>query len=39
MTPLWLMVLYNNLCAGEVTISEDFDVPLPENILSAIESK
>lgn len=27
------------LCAGEFTVPDDFDAPLPEEILSAFESK
>lgn len=27
------------LCAGEFTVPEDFDAPLPEEILNAFESK
>jgi len=27
------------LCAGEFTVPDDFDAPLPENILSAFEGK
>jgi hypothetical protein len=26
------------LCAGEFTVSDDFDAPLPEDILSAFEN-
>ncbi|MEG4944540.1 type II toxin-antitoxin system Phd/YefM family antitoxin [Microcoleus sp. F4-D5] len=27
------------LCAGEFTVPDDFDAPLPENMLSAFEGK
>ena len=27
------------LCAGEFTVPEDFDAPLPEDLLSAFEGK
>jgi hypothetical protein len=27
------------LCAGEFTVPDEFDSPLPEDILSAFESK
>lgn len=27
------------LCAGEFTVPDDFDAPLPEDILSAFEGK
>lgn len=27
------------LCAGEFTVPDDFDAPLPEDILSAFESR
>jgi hypothetical protein len=27
------------LCAGEFTVSDDFDAPLPEDILSAFEDE
>ena len=27
------------LCAGEFTVPEDFDAPLPEDILNAFEAK
>lgn len=27
------------LCAGEFTVPDDFDAPLPEDIMSAFESK
>ncbi|MGD1941917.1 MAG: type II toxin-antitoxin system Phd/YefM family antitoxin [Leptolyngbyaceae cyanobacterium] len=27
------------LCAGEFTVPDDFDAPLPENVLNAFEGK
>ncbi len=29
----------NGLCAGEFTVPDDFDAPLPEEVLAAFEGK
>ena len=38
-TPIHKQLRPFGLCAGEFTVPDDFDAPLPEEILSAFESK